>query len=282
MEQILNRITNYVLGFVENGFDFVVSVVIAIVVLLVGSKLIKFLLKKLRASLEKKQVEPGVVSFLISAGKIALYALLIIVAAQILGFATSSVVAVLGSAGLAIGLALQGSLANFAGGVLLLLMKPFVVGDYIIVDAVEGTVKKIDVVYTTLHTADNRAVILPNGKLADSNIINATREDKRRVDIDVAVKYSENIGKVRTVLQKIVDSQDKKLADMPVNIVVSSLDESAVTMAVHIWVHPNDYWEVRWGMLEQIKDEFDKNNIVIPFNQLDVNINTSGAKIDEK
>jgi len=282
MRQVIDRITNYVFGFMENGFDFIISVILAFVVLFLGTKIIKLLLKKIRDSLEKKQVEPGVISFLVSAGKIALYALLIIAVAQILGFATSSLIAVLGSAGLAIGLALQGSLANFAGGVLLLLMKPFVVGDYIIVDAVEGTVKKIDVVYTTLHTADNRAVILPNGKLADSNIINATREDKRRIDIDVAVEYSENIGRVRDVLQKIVDHQDKKIEDMPVDIVVSSLDESAVTMAVHMWVHPSDYWAVRWGMLEEIKEEFDKNNIVIPFNQLDVNINAAGVPGNEK
>lgn len=282
VEELFYRVSNFVYAYMEKGVSFIISVVIAFAVLFLGSKLINFLLKKVRVSLEKKQIEPGVVSFLISAGKIALYAVLIVIAAQILGFAASSVIAVLGSAGLAIGLALQGSLANFAGGVLLLLMKPFIVGDYIIVDSVEGTVKKIDIVYTTLHTADNRAVILPNGKLADSNIINATREDKRRIDIDVAVEYSENIGRVRDVLQKIVDHQDKKLEDMPVNIVVSSLDESAVTMAVHMWVHPDDYWTVRWGMLEEIKDEFDKNGIVIPFNQLDVNINTTGAKENGK
>ena len=137
--------------------------------------------------MEKREMETGVISFFLSACKIALYLLLIVIVAQILGVATSSVVAIVGSAGLAIGLALQGSLANFAGGVLILVMKPFRVGDYIIAGEAEGNVQKIDVVYTTLTTIDNRAVILPNGKLADANIINVTREDKRRVDIHVGV-----------------------------------------------------------------------------------------------
>lgn len=268
---------DFVRQLVPRGMEFVLSIVTALLVFVVGSKIIKKFLKSLRNSLLKREMEPGVVSFLISAGKIALYILLVIIVAQILGFATSSIIALVGSAGLAIGLALQGSLANFAGGVLILLMKPFVVGDYIIVGDVEGTVKKIDVVYTTLHTNDNRAAILPNGKLADSNIINVTSEDRRRVDISVGVEYSENIKRVREVLQQIVDRQTTRLTDMPVDIVVYSLDESAVTMAVRLWVRPDDYWPTRWKMLEEIKEEFDRNQIVIPFNQLDVNVNSAAG-----
>lgn len=256
------------------GMDFVISVVLALLVLVIGMKVVKKLLDVLRKSMLKREMEAGVVSFLISACRIVLNVLLVFAAAQILGFATTSIVAILGSAGLAIGLALQGSLANFAGGVLILLMKPFVVGDYIIVGDVEGSVWKIDVVYTTLHTVDNRAVILPNGKLADSNIINVARENKRRIDIDVGIEYSEDIRKVRDVLQTVVDRQESRMEDMPVDIVVSSLDESAVTMSVHMWVHPDSYWSTRWGMLEEIKQEFENHNIVIPFQQLDVNLNS--------
>lgn len=263
---------------IPNGIHFVLTILLAFVVFVVGKKLIQKIIKIFKKSLERKEMEPGAVTFLISAGKICLYALLLIIIAQILGFATSSVVALVGSAGLAIGLALQGSLANFAGGVLILVMKPFVVNDYIIVGDVEGTVEKIDVVYTTLHTIDNRAVILPNGKLADSNIINVTREDKRRIDISVGIEYSENIKRVRDVLRQIIDRQSKRLTDMPVDIVVASLDESAVKMAVHMWVRPEDYWQTRWGMLEEIKEEFDRNHIVIPYNQLDVNVSTVTAE----
>lgn len=270
----MQELMSFLKNLIPRGMEFVLSVVIAVLVLVIGMKIVKKFLAGLKKSMLKKEMEPGVVSFLISASKILLNILLVIIAAQILGFATTSVVAIVGSAGLAVGLALQGSLANFAGGVLLLTMKPFVVGDYIIVGDVEGKVQKIDVVYTTLHTIDNRAVILPNGKLADSNIINVTREDKRRIDINVGIEYSENIKRVRDVLQMIIDRQEARLEDMPVDIVVSSLDESSVTMAVHMWVSPDDYWKTRWGMLEEIKEEFDKNNIVIPFNQLDVNLNS--------
>lgn len=176
MVNIMQQLIQYVEQLVPRGMDFILSLAIGIIVFFVGSKLIKKLLKIVRRSMEKREMDPGVISFFLSASKITLYVFLVIIVAQIFGFAASSIIAIVGSAGLAIGLALQGSLANFAGGVLILIMKPFCVGDYIIVGDVEGVVQKIDVVYTTLTTADNRAVILPNGKLADSNIVNATKE----------------------------------------------------------------------------------------------------------
>ena len=182
MVNIMQQIIQYVEQLIPRGMDFILSLAIGIIVFFVGSKFIKKLLKIVRRSMEKREMDPGVISFFLSASKITLYVFLVIIVAQIFGFAASSIIAIVGSAGLAIGLALQGSLANFAGGVLILIMKPFCVGDYIIVGDVEGVVQKIDVVYTTLTTADNRAVILPNGKLADSNIVNATKEDRRRVD----------------------------------------------------------------------------------------------------
>lgn len=270
---MIQEVTGYLRNLIPRGMEFAGSVLVALLILVIGMKVVKKLLAILKKSMLKKEMDAGVVTFLISAGKIVLNALVIIMAAQVLGFATSSVVAIIGSAGLALGLALQGSLANFAGGVLILVMKPFEAGDYIIVGELEGKVQKIDVVYTTLTTADNRDIILPNGKLADSNIINVTREDKRRIDIPVSIEYTENIKKVRDVLQGVVDRQEAKLDDMPVNIVVSSLDESAVTMTVFLWVSPDDYMVAKWKMLEEIKEEFEKNNIVIPFNQMDVNLN---------
>lgn len=268
------QVIQYFWGLLPKGIDFLISAVIAGAILFFGTKIVKKILTHLKNSLLKKEMEPGAVSFIISAVKVLSYVMLVVVAAQILGFATSSIVAIVGSAGLAIGLALQGSLANFAGGVLLLLMKPFVVNDYIIVGDVEGVVQKIDIVYTTLCTADNRAVILPNGKLADSNIVNVTKEDRRRIDIKIGIEYSENIKRVKEVLQHIVDNQETRMEEMPVDIVVSSLDESAVTMEVRMWVTPEDYWPTRFRMIEEVKEEFDKNNIAIPFNQLDVNLRT--------
>lgn len=268
----MQEIIPFIKDLIPRSLDFLLSVAIALIVFWVGSKIIKKFLKVMRKSMEKRELEPGVISFFISACKITLYVILIVVVAQILGFATSSIVAIVGSAGLAIGLALQGSLANFAGGVLILIMKPFRVGDYIIVGDVEGSVQKIDVVYTTLTTIDNRAVILPNGKLADSNIINVTREDKRRIDIHVGIEYGASIKKAKEVLQQIIDEQAARLENMPVDVVVSDLAESSVTMTVHMWVRPEDYWSTRWGMLETIKEKFDERGIVIPYNQLDVHV----------
>lgn len=270
----MQEMIQYVEQLIPRSLDFLLSLLIGLVVFFAGSKIIKKFLVVMRKSMERRDMEQGVISFFISACKITLYVVLLVVVAQILGFATSSIVAIVGSAGLAIGLALQGSLANFAGGVLILIMKPFRVGDYIIVGDVEGNVQKIDVVYTTLTTIDNRAVILPNGKLADSNIINVTREDKRRIDIHVGIEYGASIKQAKQVLQQVIDEQTTRLEDMPVDVVVSDLAESSVTMTVHMWVSPEDYWSTRWAMMEEIKEKFDEKGIVIPFNQLDVHVNT--------
>lgn len=252
--------------------DVMIHIVIAIIIYFVGKKLIQFLIRFLKKSFGRSNMEEGVANFLLSIVKFALYFVLIIVICQFLGLETSSVVAILGSAGLAVGLALQGSLANFAGGVLILIMKPFLVGDYIIVGDKEGTVISIDIIYTKLQMVDNKTVVMPNGKLADSDIINVTNQDKRRIDIEVGVDYSENIKRVREVLDEIIQNQERILRDEPIDIVVGALNSSSVDMVVHVWVKKDDYWTVRWAMLEEIKIKFDECGIVIPFNQLDVTL----------
>lgn len=249
-----------------------IHILVAIVAYWVGRKLIKWILGFLRKSFAKGNMEEGVADFLLSVIKFALYFVLVLLIFQFLGLETSSVVALLGSAGLAVGLALQGSLANFAGGVLILLTKPFLVGDYIIAGDKEGTVISIDIIYTKLQMIDNKIVIMPNGTLADSNIINVTQQDKRRLDIEVSVGYSENIKRVRDVLDGIVQKQEGILPEEQVDIVVSGLGSSAVEMAMHVWVRKEDYWRVRWAMLEEIKERFDEEGIVIPFEQLDVTL----------
>lgn len=249
-----------------------VHIVVAVAAYWIGRKLIGWILRLLRKSFERGNMEEGVAEFLSSVIKFSLYFVLVLLIFQFLGLETGSVVALLGSAGLAVGLALQGSLANFAGGVLILLTKPFLVGDYIIVGDKEGTVTSIDIIYTKLQMIDNKTVIMPNGSLADSNIINVTQEDKRRLDLSVGVAYSENIKKVRDVLDGIVQAQEGILPDEPVDIVVGELGSSAVQMAVHVWVKKEDYWQVKWAVLEQIKERFDEEGIVIPFEQLDVTL----------
>ena len=158
-----------------------------------------------------------------------------------------------------------------------MIMKPFCVGDYIIVGDVEGVVQKIDVVYTTLTTADNRAVILPNGKLADSNIVNATKEDRRRVDISVGIAYDAPLNLAKEVLMKIGESRKDRLPDEPIRVVVSELGDSAVILLIQLCVKPEDYWTTRWAMTEQIKKSFDEAGISIPFPQMDVHmVSTKG------
>lgn len=254
-------------------FHYILILAIGIVIIVVGAKLINKYVKLLKKRFTKKNLEPGVISFLCSAIKIVLYALLIMLVAEIWGLATSTIVAACGSSFLAIGFALQGSLSNFAGGVLILVMKPFVVNDYIIVGDVEGTVKKIDIVYTTLHTADNRIAILPNGKLADSNIINTTKEGKRRVDVKVGVGYNENLDDVKKILFSVIEMQDNRLTTEPTNVVVSELADSSVVMLTQLWVRAEEYGSTYFKMLEDVKREFEKNDIEIPYNKLDININ---------
>ena len=252
--------------------DICIHLIIALVIYLIGRRLIKWLLKFLKKSFARGNMEEGVADFLLSIIKFALYFVLILFLFEFLGLETGSAVALLGSAGLAVGLALQGSLANFAGGVLILLMKPFLVGDYIIVGDKEGTVVSIDIIYTKLQMADNKTVVMPNGKLADSDIINVTKQDKRRIEIQVGVSYSANIRQVREVLGEIVDSCEEILKEEPVNIVVGALGSSSVDMTIHVWVKCEDYWNVRWAMLEEIKERFEREGINIPFNQLEVQV----------
>ena len=254
--------------------SFLVQVVVAIIVLLIGSRIIKFLLKLIRKSLDRSKVEAGVVTFLCSLVKYSLYFVLAMIILAQFGVTTSSVVAVLGSAGLTLGLALQGSLSNFAGGVLILLLKPFVVGDYIIdgVTGQEGTVSSITIFYTKLLTIDNRMILIPNGTLSNSSITNVTHMEKRRIDLLIGVSYEANLAKTKQVLLDVVKSEDKILPGEPVDVYVSELADSSVQMGVRAWVKTEDYWPIRWKMTEDIKNALDANGISIPYPQMDVTV----------
>lgn len=172
------------------------------------------------------------------------------------------------------GLALQGSLSNFAGGVLILLLKPFVVGDYILDNASseEGTVKEITIFYTKLLTIDNKLILIPNGSLSNSSITNYSHMDMRRIDLTVGVGYASDLSKVKAVLEDVVKTETAVIKDEPVDIFVSDLGDSAVDMGIRVWVKTEDYWPVRWRLLEQMKNALDENGISIPFPQMDVSI----------
>lgn len=267
-------IRTYLEGMVPSLLSFLVQVVVAIIVLLIGSRIIKFLLKLIRKSLDRSKVEAGVVTFLCSLVKYSLYFVLAMIILAQFGVTTSSVVAVLGSAGLTLGLALQGSLSNFAGGVLILLLKPFVVGDYIIDGATgqEGTVSSITIFYTKLLTVDNRMILIPNGTLSNSSITNVTHMEKRRIDLLIGVSYEANLEKTKQVLSDVVKSEEKVLPGEPVEIYVSELADSSVQMGVRAWVKTEDYWPIRWKMTEDIKNALDANGISIPYPQMDVTV----------
>ncbi|MBQ3601201.1 MAG: mechanosensitive ion channel [Lachnospiraceae bacterium] len=249
-----------------------IKIVIAFFIFIIGKKLVKQLIKFMDKSLHKANVEEGTIHFLTSLASGLGVVILVFVVAGYLNFSTGPIVAILGSAGLAIGLALQGSLANFAGGVLILIMKPFRIGDYICALGTEGTVTKIDMVYTTLSTGDNQSVVIPNGTLSNANIVNVTKEEKRRVDLVVGIDYDEDIRKVRTILEGIIEKQELILKEEGSNVFVNNFDASSISMGIRVWTKTEDYWTVKWALQEKIKIVFDENNISIPFERLDVNI----------
>ncbi|MGN0415089.1 MAG: mechanosensitive ion channel family protein [Agathobacter sp.] len=267
-------IQTYLKGMVPSLLGFLVQLVVAVLVLLVGSRIIKLLVSILYKSLKKSQAETGVVTFLCSLVKYALYFILAMIILGQFGVTTSSVVAVLGSAGLTLGLALQGSLSNFAGGVLILLLKPFVVGDYIIDggSGQEGTVDAITIFYTKLLTIDNKLIMIPNGALSNSSITNISHMEKRMLDLRVGVAYDADLAKTKKVLEDTARNDEAALKEDPINVFVAELADSSVQMCVRVWVKNEDYWTAKWRLTENMKTALDANGISIPYPQLDVTL----------
>ena len=251
------------------------NILIALLVLIIGRKLVKWILKIMERSYTKSELDPMVAKFASSLVKFVLYGVLIVIIIGILGIPTSSFIAALSAAGLAIGLALQGSLSNFAGGVLILLFKPFTIGDYIKEDtnANEGVVVGIDLFYTKLQTGDNKLIVVPNGTLANSSLTNFTSQKMRRLDLTVGISYDSDIKKAKQVLLDIINAHELVLKDQEVKVFVSGLDESQVTIGTRVWTGTDDYWTAKWELLEQYKEQLEANGIEIPFNQLSVTIN---------
>lgn len=250
-----------------------IRVVLALVVFLVGSQLIKLVRKILRRSLKRGNVDEGVVRFLDSLVKGALYILLLFMIASGFGLDATSVVALLGSAGVAIGLAVQGSLSNFAGGVLLLLLKPFKMDDYIKdSNGNEGTVQEVQLFYTRLITPDHHMVIVPNGTLANANILNMSTLEDRRMDITVGIAYHEDIRSAREVLLAVLEKDPDVLKDRERRVFVEELADSSVILCVRCWSRNDTYWETKWRLTENVKYALDEAGISIPFPQMDVHV----------
>lgn len=255
--------------------DFIGNLIVAVLILFIGLRISKYIVKICTKIFEQSKMDPMLQSFLISFLKIALKILIFIFAITKLGIAASSIIAVVGSAGLAVGLSLQGALSNIAGGVILLLIKPFQVGDYILEDSSgkEGTVQAIGIMYTRLLSVDNKTIMIPNGSLSAASITNYTYQEKRKIDLRIGVGYHDDIRKVRETLFEVLHQEPALLEDEPIQIFVSDYKDSCIEMGIRYFVKTKDYWPSRWRVLENIKYAFDENGISIPFNQLDVNIN---------
>lgn len=266
-EQQLERAWNWVT-------EKAVNVLIALICLWIGIKLVKWVMKLVRKSFEKSRLDPTVSSFLGSIINILLYVLIFITVISIIGIQVTSFVTLLGTAGVTLGLALQGSLSNFAGGVLILVLKPFVIGDYIREDTHgnEGTVVSIDIFYTRLRTYDGKVIVIPNGTLSNTSLTNLTKQEKRRIDLNIPVEYNVDLKQVKSLLTKILDQETMVLQEEPRNIVLDAFEDSSMTVLIHVWVKTEDYWQAKWSLMEQIKNVFDEEGIVIPFNQLDVHM----------
>lgn len=258
----------------DGMLDIGLRILLAALTLIVGIQIVKLVRRLVKNVLTKAEAEVGVVQFLDSFLKIALYVVLGFIIAAGFGVDAASIVAILGSAGVAVGLALQGSLSNLAGGVLILILKPFKVGDYIKEDSAgnEGTVSEIQMFYTKLRTPDNRTIILPNGTLANTSLTNATQTDKRRIDIKVGISYMADIKTAKEVLRGVLDREKAILPEQDKLVYVDELGESAVVMGVRCWVKKEDYWNVKWSLTEEIKYTLDENGISIPFPQMEVRV----------
>lgn len=249
-------------------------ILFAVICFLIGAQVIKFVRRAVHRGMEKAKADVGVVQFVDSFLKAALYVVLALMIASSFGVDAAGIVALLGSAGVAIGLAVQGSLSNLAGGVLILLLKPFKVGDYIVEGASgkEGEVSEIQIFYTKLVTPDNRTVILPNGNLANSSIVNVTAGHCRRADVKVSIAYGADLKKAKDVLLRMLKEDDKVLKSRDINVFVEELGESAVILNLRCWFTNEEFWEGKWRVTENCKYVLDEAGIEIPFRQLDVHM----------
>ena len=251
---------------------YVPRLVLAIITLFVGLKLIKWIVGLTRKGFEKREVEPTISNFLSNIIKFTLNIVLLISVIGMIGVETASFVAILAAMGFAIGMSLQGSLSNFAGGVLIVLFKPLKKGEFIEAQGVSGTVIDINIFTTTLKTPDNKRITIPNGPLANGNITNFSREDKRRVDMVVGIGYDDDFKKAKKVLSKIISKQKLTLDEPKPLIRVSNLGDNSVDLNVRFWVNTKDYWETYYDITENIKETFDKKGISFPYPQRDVHL----------
>ena len=273
-EQVdVGLIQSYLQELPEKAFHLGIRVLLAVVVFFIGTQLIKLIRKIVRKSLQRRNAERGAIQFIDSFIKGILYIFMLFMIASGFGLDAAGVAALVGSAGVAIGLAIQGSLSNFAGGVLILILKPFVVGDYI-KDSVgnEGTVTEIQLFYTKLQTYDKNIIIVPNGALSNANVTNMNMAAERRLDITVGISYNADIRKARQVLMQLLEKDEKVLQKEIKRVVVTELGDSSVNLSIQCWTKNEDYWDTKWRLTEEVKYALDEADIPIPYPQMDVHM----------
>lgn len=270
----ISMVERYLQTLLPKAVNFVIQAAVALVVFWIAVKVIKWLGTVFEKFLKVRNVDPSAVRFLVSSLKVVLYFFAVVTLAMQLGIKEASVVAALGSVGVGIGLALQGGMANLAGGVLILLLKPFELGDYIIESShnLEGTVKKIDMFYTTLSTIDNKAIIIPNGQLTNGCVVNVTAQSKRQLDFKVMISYEDDLKKAKEILETLILGDDRIMNDQEHRVFVDSLADHGVVLGCRAWVATDLFWDVYWDLNEHVKLAYDQAGIHIPYNQLDVHV----------
>lgn len=258
--------------YVPVACDYLLRIALVLMIFFVGRKLIKKIVNLCDQALKRHGMEVTVRRFFCNVINALGYICMLGILLQTVGLTATSLTALVASTGVAVGLALQGSLSNFAGGVLILLMKPFVIGDYIVQGNTEGTVKEIGLVYTELITADNRLIVIPNGTLIDSSIVNVTATGKRRLELSVGIGYKSDLKKAKEVLIRLGENDPARDPENPVNVFVSELAESSVNLGLHVWVSSSEYWNAKWRLTENIKLAFDEEGIEIPFKQVEISV----------
>lgn len=269
-------VSYYIDQIVDLAIMYAPKLALAIITLLVGLWVVGMITRTFKKVLHKREADPSLIPFLSGMVNIILKVMLVISVIGMVGIQTTSFIAVLGAAGLAVGMALSGTLQNFAGGVIILILKPFKVGDFIEGLGHSGTVSEIQIFNTILKTPDNKTIILPNGNLSTSAMINYSTEPKRRVDMSFGIGYGNDFNKAKDVLMKIIEA-DKRILNDPAEpfIQLGELADSSVNLVVRVWVNSSDYWGVHFDLKRIVYEEFDKADLEIPFPQMDVHIHQS-------
>ncbi|MDE9432003.1 small-conductance mechanosensitive channel MscS [Xenorhabdus bovienii] len=278
----IDKAANWFASNQELLIQYAVNVVSAIVILIVGLLVAKLANKTVKRVMSLRGIDATISDFLSAIIRYAIIAFAIIAVLGKLGIQTASVIAVIGAAGLAVGLALQGSLSNFAAGVLLVIFRPLRTGEYVIIGGAEGTVVQVQIFSTTLRSGDDRIIVIPNGKIIANDIINTSREPNRRTQIMVGVAYNSDIDEVKRVLGDVVKADKRIQHEKGITIRLHEMAPSSLNFIVRVWTNNNDAWSVYWDLMEGFKRTLDQHNISIPFPQMDVYLHQQQAAVQKK